>query len=337
MLQNLKTDIIYHLTPSDFEMEFNLGGCCRMRLLTEKTTDKKGFVNALAKSVARSRVIMICGPLFSERGLLNIVSSAIGTNLRVINNAAYGISGDDKIKILEGSVPLVTKEGYFGGCVIERGPQAIILLTENKTIRKTLMKNLVHPYIEELSLIPQDQAISTIEDSTKYVTEVVEETIEEAPLAEENNEQSQEYIIAEPEAVEEEIKPLFEDTNEHNMPFIFDDMSNNDDAPNDDAVLELGEDDSIFVTEISENDIADMHGYDYNEEAEAFNMGLVTDVEEPMEKNLNVGILILTIVLLLALAALCFLVFALPKMQGVSVAQYIRSTFALSANLLRFR
>ena len=40
MVQNLRVDIIYHLSPSDFEMEFNLSGCCRMRLLSDKTSDK---------------------------------------------------------------------------------------------------------------------------------------------------------------------------------------------------------------------------------------------------------------------------------------------------------
>ena len=40
MFQNLKVDVIYYKTNSDFEMEFNLCGCCRMRLLSDKTPDK---------------------------------------------------------------------------------------------------------------------------------------------------------------------------------------------------------------------------------------------------------------------------------------------------------
>ena len=69
MIQNLKVDIIYHLTPSDFEMEFNLCGCCRTRLLNDKTSDKKSFVRALARDVARSRVIIVCGPLFGAESI----------------------------------------------------------------------------------------------------------------------------------------------------------------------------------------------------------------------------------------------------------------------------
>ena len=30
MFQNLKVDVIYYKTNTDFEMEFNLCGCCRM-------------------------------------------------------------------------------------------------------------------------------------------------------------------------------------------------------------------------------------------------------------------------------------------------------------------
>ena len=79
MIQNLKVDIIYHLTPSDFEMEFNMCGCCRMRLLNDKTTDKKSFIKSLARAVSRSRVIMVCGPLFSENGIISTEATAIGS------------------------------------------------------------------------------------------------------------------------------------------------------------------------------------------------------------------------------------------------------------------
>ena len=81
MIQNLKVDVIYHLTQSDFEMEFNLCGCCRMRLLNDKTTDKKSFVRALARDVARSRVIIACGPLFGADGTIATVATAIGNGL----------------------------------------------------------------------------------------------------------------------------------------------------------------------------------------------------------------------------------------------------------------
>ena len=45
MFQNVKVDIIYYDTSTDFELEFNLCGCCRMRLLTDKTDDHNGDTN----------------------------------------------------------------------------------------------------------------------------------------------------------------------------------------------------------------------------------------------------------------------------------------------------
>ena len=57
MLYNLRSDIIYYKSGSDFELEFNLCGCCRMRLLTAKPSNKKTFVHSLARAVSRSRVI----------------------------------------------------------------------------------------------------------------------------------------------------------------------------------------------------------------------------------------------------------------------------------------
>ena len=153
MFQNLKVDIVYYKTNTDFEMEFNLCGCCRMRLLTDKAADSKSTVRSLSRAVSRSRVILVIGALFGDDGVINIISKAIDSKLSNINNKNYGISGNDEIKILDGATPLVTKDGYFGGCIIERGPQTMILLTENKTIRKALMKSLIHPYIEELCAV----------------------------------------------------------------------------------------------------------------------------------------------------------------------------------------
>lgn len=153
MLQNLKVDIIYHLSNSDFEMEFNMCGCCRMRLLSDKTADRKSLIGALSRAVSRSRIIIACGPLFSADGLIATVATAIGSKTVAVNNAAYGINGDETINIIAGSTPLVTPDGYFGGCIIESGPQTIILLTENRAFRKTIMQTLIHPYIEEMSVI----------------------------------------------------------------------------------------------------------------------------------------------------------------------------------------
>ena len=150
MFQNIKVDIIYYKTATDFEMEFNLCGCCRMRLLTDKAPDRKSMVHNLARAVSRSRVIIIVGSLFGEEGVLSTVAGAIGKTLVPIDNKLYGIADNSEISVISGATPLVTPDGYFGGCIIESGPQSMILLSDSKSVRKTIMTSLIHPYIEEL-------------------------------------------------------------------------------------------------------------------------------------------------------------------------------------------
>ena len=150
MLYNLRSEILYYKSNSDFELEFNLCGCCRMRLLTDKPNNKKAFVYSLARAVSRSRIILIAGPIFGEENTIEIVAQALGTETEIVNNEAYNISSDDEISIIKGSIPLVASDGAFGGCIIESGPQTMILLTDNRNLRKTLMSNLIHPYITDL-------------------------------------------------------------------------------------------------------------------------------------------------------------------------------------------
>ena len=92
MFQNIKVDIIYFKTYTDFELEFNLCGCCRMRLLTDKAPDKKTLVHSLARAVSRSRVIIIAGKLLGDEGTIGLISHSIGKETAVIDKAQYGIS-----------------------------------------------------------------------------------------------------------------------------------------------------------------------------------------------------------------------------------------------------
>lgn len=158
MQQNIKVDMVYYRTPSDFEMEFNLCGCCHMRLLSEKAQDRQSLVRALAKAVSRSRIIIACGPLFDKEGLVSVISTAIGTETQRIDNQAYGINSDGFTEIIKGSTPLVSPDGFFCGCIIESGPQSIIALSDNRDLRKQILKELIHPYIYELSIMPEPSA-----------------------------------------------------------------------------------------------------------------------------------------------------------------------------------
>ena len=221
MLYNLRSDIIYYKAGSDFELEFNLCGCCRMRLLTDKPSNKKAFVHSLARAVSRSRVILIAGPLFGADSTIETVAQALGTTTETVDNTAYNIASEDEIAIIKGSLPLVSSDGSFGGCIIESGPQTMILLTDNKTLRKNIMTNLIHPYVSELysaelkantaevqtkeepspaqEALPVQENVLPTEDITEISTEEV------ADLEEATKEPAKEEIIEEETSLDDII------------------------------------------------------------------------------------------------------------------------------------
>ncbi len=146
-MSNLKIDIIYYKTSSDFEMEFNLSGCCRMRMFKDKIETPKGLVNTLARDVARSKIILIVTDLFGEYSGIPTISRAIGLPLVSPNKNEYGIKTTDDIRLPETAVPLVTKSGIYGGCIIESGPQSIIIVSSVRALRHEIMKAYVHNYV----------------------------------------------------------------------------------------------------------------------------------------------------------------------------------------------
>ncbi len=333
MVQNLKVDIIYHQTPSDFEMEFNLCGCCRMRLLSDKTTDKKGFIKALARDVSRSRVIMVCGPLFGAEGLISTVATAIGSGLSLCDNKTYGISGDEQIHIINGSTPLVTPDGYFGGCIIESGPQTIILLTENRAFRKSIMQNLIHPYVEEISYIPTQTA--PIEPKAQPQPEVAAVTETENYITEPDND----YGVYDTAA--ENIYEAAQPDDEHNIEFIMDDESSEieTEAP---PALELTEETGIdMYTEIeSESEIKSRYEQVFvpSDEDNMFITDLEQEADEkPLEKKdpikaMDISIVILVLILLLSVLALVYFVFLKPYTMGVSTVDYLKDIFGIASS-----
>ena len=165
MIQSIKVDIVYYSIGSDFEMEFNLCGCCRMRLLTDKVESQSEFSKSLSRAVKRSRVIILCGPMFGEKGLISTVSKVTGIGTEKLDKTAYELNSDSDIDILKGSTALVTDDGVFGGCIIESSTQSIIILSESKSLRKNIMKQLIYPYITKLSILP------TIESEINVATD----------------------------------------------------------------------------------------------------------------------------------------------------------------------
>ncbi len=271
MFQNVKVDIIYYKTNTDFEMEFNLCGCCRMRLLTDKTPDRKTAVHALARAVSRSKVIIMVGSLFGDDGVIKLCAGAISKDTAFADNKAYGISGDEKIEIIKGSTPLVTPEGFFGGCIIESGPQTMILLSESKNIRKSIMTSLIHPYIKELCAMElTEDANSAVHQETETEETVVveEETVTPAVVTEET-------ITESTETEDDEISEITEENDE----FVTDPLLQQ--VVNDDIELYYEDETENSATNATQGDEENFDGLIFNvEESYYQNLGQVIEQDD---------------------------------------------------------
>ena len=327
MIQNLKVDLIYYKTNTDFEMEFNLCGCCRMRLLNDKVSDRKTLLHSLARAVSRSRIIMVIGSLFGEEGITETSAAALGYETEIADSKTYGIAGNDEIKILKGSTPLVTEEGYFGGCIIECGPQTMVLLTDNKNVRKSVMQNLLHPYLAEVSTLnPGKEVTPDIKDEPTQNENITEED-KLIPEAEPDD------VIAEEEAdTSDIIMESFDNTNEalaENI--IIPEATEYKPMP---QTIDITEEQDL-VTE-GEHTKPVSPEFKIEQIVEEEEMGDILSGEEEFDPDLaksnlnialNLPILILTIIILIALAILCYRLFYIPSRSGVDAASYIREIF----------
>lgn len=374
MLQNIKVDIVYYKTNTDFEMEFNLCGCCRMRLLTDKAADKKSLVHDLARAVSRSRVIIITGELFGEEGIIEITARAIAKTLTEIDNGKYGIKSDEKISVINGATPLVTPDGTFAGCIIESGPQSMILLSDNKAVRKTVMKTLIHPYIEELytldlkpkptvfsAEVPTEATVVAAVEAEDISSSATEETENDEPseqeeeILSEGEEVSSESDTGEETAPQEDNNEPAEETDESGEQESEDGWEE-DDSPsaqplssftsksNDVAVsggMSFTEDGDTAVDEMPEVFIEpeklrkirrEYYRQPYASEADD-SFVFHSDEDNPKKNNFissgNLPILILSILLLIVLAVLCYCIFYVPAKDGVSASAYLQETFSI--------
>lgn len=353
MLQNIKVDLIYYLMPSDFEMEFNMCGCCRMRLLTDKVDDKQEYVNLLSRAANRSRIIIACGALFGNDGLLNITSKALGSELKEVDNAEYGISGGDTVKVIDGATPLVSPQGIFGGCIIESGSQTIILLTESKSVRKAIMQSLIHPYIEDISITPE---ISDVPHGSHDADAPVEDEqmAEDTELQEEN--QAEDIEIS---SVSEELKQTSSEATSE--------MSENTDKLDKEDAKEMAEDDIKFETPKKEENVLTLDNnspvdlyinperadkrkvFDYARNykpSESDSMFLSENLdaisfEDEDRPNINPFpynkvLAILVAVLIVVAVALCVLVFIVPYLKGMTVTDYAKQIFSVQSAIRKF-
>lgn len=152
-MSNLKLDIIYYKTPTDFEMEFNLNGCCRMRIFKDKVETPKELVKALARDVSRSKIIIVVTDLAGYDNGVEIVSKSVGLPLCSLNKSDFGIQAGEDVLLPKNAVPLINKSGIYGGCILESGPQSIILISSVRSLRHEILKAYVHNYIFDIGQI----------------------------------------------------------------------------------------------------------------------------------------------------------------------------------------
>lgn len=298
MIKNIKVDLVYYTIGTDFEMEFNLCGCCRMRLLTDTVSNRTEFSKSLARAVSRSNIIIACGPVFGEKGLVATVAKITNIGTQTIDNKKYGIEDQSEISILKGSTPLVTSDGMFCGCIIENGPQVIILLTESKSLRKRVMKELVHPYISQWSYLA-----SKNNNATPITHVEIEQSKNESP-----------------EFIEKE------DSKGEESDFI---------TPDTEFVLDIDEPDEEPVpsgAKDGKNDLFyNVSSFDHSKAVEEQNSKYYLedfDNASFTEKKEKHGFLIFLIVFMVFIAlAIIFLAVIRPLLLGSGILEYLKSAF----------
>lgn len=330
MIQSIKVDIVYYSIGSDFEMEFNLCGCCRMRLLTDKVESQSEFSKSLSRAVKRSRVIILCGPMFGEKGLISTVSKVTGIGTEKLDKTAYELNSDSDIDILKGSTALVTDDGVFGGCIIESSTQSIIILSESKSLRKNIMKQLIYPYITKLSILP------TIESEINVATD-----------GEENSDLGQPVEDISDTTVGEGISPEADVTNADSPEEIDEDndaIASPAEAsdPADDFVIDISNADTV-KTVANEGDADDYNSaliFDVGNEENKMSVEernqkyyLFDDEEEEVTETPGLGIAIKIIIAFIVLIAalMLYIVVVKPLLLQKDIVSNLKDIFSLSA------
>lgn len=335
MLKNLKIDIIYYETPSDFEFEFNLGGCCHCRVLNNTTSSPKELIGCLSKAVARSRVIIVVGNFNQPNGLCLLISKAIGRQLTSVSADEYGIIESSNTTVIEGSLPLVSSDGLLSGCIIESGPQSIILLPDEKSLRKDIAENLVFQYISAVSRTPEtDSVISS--DSTPEAQDIKADDIEEViaddylPTEEVYTEDIPEEIVT--EALPDETEDILNDVEE-----IFDNNEKDTDETENisEETLDVEEiiisdnADGFFDISVEKNEKKTEDNFVYSNNADSEYDNDYETNESSKDKSMNLIIWIIIGLMFIVIGILAYMLIYTPLKNGVNITEYVKQLFSL--------
>ncbi len=288
MTNHLKAEIIYYNCATDFEFEFSMNSLCQMRLLSEASNDRKTMLTHLSRAVSRSRAIFIISPFNDE--FIETISHSIGFDTETLIADEYGITQHATDKFITSGVPLVTEDGIYAGIILECGPQSLILLTDDRSVRKRIMKSLVNQYILDLcNCEPTTIKVTTVE-TTDAPTEVIIEEETESAIEDIVKEEIDEIEILDTATdAAEEIEENLEETEE---------------------ILEETEENAEIVDFDTE----------FYEEA--------PDIpKKENHKGLTILTVILSVILFLLVAFIVYSLVIEPMMNGVSILENLKRTF----------
>ncbi|MEE0945695.1 MAG: hypothetical protein U0M42_02555 [Acutalibacteraceae bacterium] len=330
MVQNLKVDVIYYNTPADFEFEFNLGGCCPSRILNNRTSSPAEMLTALSKSVSRSRIILVIGKVNEEDGLMAIISKAIGMPLTEVNTEEFSVVYPQTPVVIKNALPLISNDGILAGCIVESGPQAIVLLPDSKSLRKEICETLVFPYVTAMSKTPETDNVmgdeeKPEEENTQEIAEEEQENTEETyeVQTEEADVEpiTEEEIVEEVEQAEElpetEISDSENETeeNETQQSSFFNDEEENE--------ASLIDDNYVFTKSETEEEAANDYTEDENDDA-------TIPKKKLRLSGLSIAILAVIVMLLVVAAALLYILVYEPSTNAINVMEYIKEVFNFS-------
>ncbi len=149
MPNDARMQILYFKESADVLLEFGLQGNYSMRLLTVQVDNYKTFLQQLSKAVGRNSIILTVGGFDAEARLPEILGRSIGRELEAPPAKEFRITQPMHTQLPKDAIPLVSADGTLAGCVVEKGRQSIIMLTQDATLRHQAFKELVIPYIGE--------------------------------------------------------------------------------------------------------------------------------------------------------------------------------------------
>lgn len=322
MISNLKVDIIYYKTSSDFELEFNLSGCCRMRIFKEKVEERRALVSSLARDVSRSRVILIITDLVGEKNGVQTVCAAIGYKYVPVDKAAAAIKSDEDIRIPHGALPLVTKSGQYGGCIVECGKQSIIMVSSDRALRHEIMRSYIHQYIFDVNQLEaynerlrHESGNNPVLDQSNILNNARKEIAEELGLSEGetvSTEEVEESVEADADT-ETVTEAAISDDNSNETADVSELDTETEDkaAESFDEKTETENNDisSVSAKESGQDDIASFAEPDIPEKK-------LNKRHKRRGKGTNIALLIVTILLLLGFGILAYYFVYLPIITG---------------------